>query len=72
MAVSLFGQCADFDRINEIGARHDLTVIEDAAQSFGATYKGPLLLRAEYAGRGIVLSIETPGMLWRRRCRIRR
>ena len=40
MAVSLFGQCADFDRINEIGARYDLTVIEDGAQSFGATYKG--------------------------------
>ena len=40
MAVSLFGQCADFDRIDEIGARYDLTVIEDAAQSFGATYKG--------------------------------
>ncbi len=40
MPVSLFGQCADFDRINEIGARHGITVIEDAAQSLGATYKG--------------------------------
>ena len=40
MAVSLFGQCADFDRINEIGDRHGITVIEDAAQSLGATYKG--------------------------------
>ena len=39
MAVSLFGQCADFDRINEIGDRHDVAVIEDAAQSLGATYK---------------------------------
>ena len=39
MAVSLFGQCADFDRINEIGARHGVTVIEDAAQSFGAAYR---------------------------------
>ena len=39
VAVSLFGQCADFDRINEIGDRHDVTVIEDAAQSLGATYK---------------------------------
>ena len=38
MAVSLFGQCADFDRINRIGARHGVTVIEDAAQSFGAKY----------------------------------
>lgn len=38
--VSLFGQCADFDAINAIAAKHDIPVIEDAAQSFGATYKG--------------------------------
>ena len=30
MPVSLYGQCADFDAINEIAARHDLPVIEDA------------------------------------------
>lgn len=38
--VSLYGQPADMDEINAIAARHNLVVIEDAAQSFGADYKG--------------------------------
>lgn len=40
MPVSLYGQPADFDAFNAIGAKHGLPVIEDSAQSFGAPYKG--------------------------------
>ena len=40
MPVSLYGQCADFDAINEIANKNNLLVIEDGAQSFGAEYKG--------------------------------
>lgn len=40
MPVSLYGQVADMDEINVIATKHTLPVIEDAAQSFGAEYKG--------------------------------
>ena len=39
MPVSLYGQCADFDAINGIAGKYNLPVIEDGAQSFGATYR---------------------------------
>lgn len=40
MSVSIYGQCPDMDAINAVAQKYDLPVIEDAAQSFGATYKG--------------------------------
>lgn len=40
MAVHLYGQPADMDKINEIAQKYSLKVIEDAAQSHGAEYKG--------------------------------
>jgi len=38
--VSLYGQVADMSKINDIAGYHDLPVIEDGAQSFGATFQG--------------------------------
>ncbi|WKB55169.1 DegT/DnrJ/EryC1/StrS family aminotransferase [Eleftheria terrae] len=40
MPVSLYGQPCDMDELDAIARRHGLVVIEDAAQSFGAEYKG--------------------------------
>lgn len=38
--VSLFGQPSDMEKINIIAKKYNLTVVEDASQSFGAKYKG--------------------------------
>ncbi|MDB2346834.1 DegT/DnrJ/EryC1/StrS family aminotransferase [Verrucomicrobiales bacterium] len=40
MPVGIYGQTADMTAINAIAAKHNLPVIEDAAQSFGATHHG--------------------------------
>jgi dTDP-4-amino-4,6-dideoxygalactose transaminase len=40
MPVHLYGQAADLDPIFDIAARHNLFVIEDAAQAHGSLYKG--------------------------------
>lgn len=39
LCVSLFGQTSDMDAVNDIASKYNLFVIEDAAQSFGASYK---------------------------------
>jgi len=40
ISVNLFGQLPDYDKINALAKKHELAVIEDAAQSFGATQRG--------------------------------
>ncbi len=40
MPVDLYGYSADMKPIREVGAKHDLAIVEDAAQAHGATYKG--------------------------------
>lgn len=40
MPVHLFGQCVDMDPLMEIAKKHNLKVIEDAAQAIGSGYKG--------------------------------
>lgn len=40
MPVHLYGQAAQMDAISAIAARHDIAIVEDAAQAVGATFKG--------------------------------
>jgi dTDP-4-amino-4,6-dideoxygalactose transaminase len=48
--VDLFGQIANLEAVNEIAARHDLKIIEDAAQSIGAKRHGKRACSAVFAG----------------------
>jgi dTDP-4-amino-4,6-dideoxygalactose transaminase len=40
MPVHLFGQCVDADAFDAVAVSHNLVIVEDAAQAFGATWKG--------------------------------
>jgi dTDP-4-amino-4,6-dideoxygalactose transaminase len=40
MPVHLYGQCADMDRFDRFGREHNLKIVEDAAQAFGANWRG--------------------------------
>ena len=40
LAVDLYGQCCDYDALREVCDRHDVVLLQDAAESLGATYRG--------------------------------
>ena len=69
MPVDLFGLCADYNAINRIAGEHGLSVIQDAAQAFGATTPdGRKAPTHGLIGTASFFPGQTTGMLWRRRC----
>jgi pyridoxal phosphate-dependent aminotransferase EpsN len=40
IAVDLYGQCCDYDALRDVCDRHDVALVQDAAESLGATYRG--------------------------------
>ena len=64
--VDLFGLPADYDAIAAVAARHGLTVIEDAAQSFGGVYKGKKTCAFGDDRLHLLLPRETARLLRRR------
>lgn len=61
IAVSLFGQVMDIDSVEEVAEANDLLIIEDAAQSFGAKYKG---IPAGNLGYISCLSFDPTKSIW--------
>ena len=56
VAVDLYGQCCDYDAIRGVCERHGAVLIQDAAESLGATYRG-----APAGGQGAVAAFSFNG-----------
>ena len=56
VAVDLYGQCCDYDAVREVCARHDVLLVQDAAESLGATYRG-----APAGGQGLLAAFSFNG-----------
>ena len=64
IVVSLYGQMPDFDKINEIANKHNIPVIEDGAQSFGALYNGKRSCSVTTIGTTSFFPIKAIRLLW--------
>ena len=56
MAVDLYGQCCDYEAIRAVCDRHDVVLVQDAAESLGATYRG-----APAGGQGALAAFSFNG-----------
>jgi dTDP-4-amino-4,6-dideoxygalactose transaminase len=56
VAVDLYGQCCDYDALAEVCARNDVLLVQDAAESLGATYRG-----APAGGQGALAAFSFNG-----------
>ncbi len=56
VAVDLYGQCCDYDALREVCERHDVMLVQDAAESLGATYRG-----ARSGGQGALAALSFNG-----------
>jgi len=56
VAVDLYGQCCDYEAIRAVCDRHDVVLVQDAAESLGATYRG-----APAGGQGALAAFSFNG-----------
>jgi pyridoxal phosphate-dependent aminotransferase EpsN len=56
VAVDLYGQCCDYDALREVCERHDIVLVQDAAESLGSTYRG-----APAGGQGAIAAFSFNG-----------
>ena len=56
LAVDLYGQCCDYDTVREVCDRHGVILVQDAAESLGATYRG-----APSGGQGVLAAFSFNG-----------
>ena len=56
LAVDLYGQCCDYDALQAVCDRHEVPLLQDAAESLGATYRG-----APSGGQGLLAAFSFNG-----------